>query len=610
LVSARWQAGDRIASRWHVHDVLRGPYGVVYVVYDDELGEIFAAKALSDALLESDRIIAHRLKKEALPWMKLERHQNVVKARFIHSIDGCPLLFLEYICGTNLGYWIGSSNLMDDPVMVLRFAIQFCDGMDYVQSQGGGAHRNIKPENCLITSHNVLKVTDFGLCKALDDSLAMGADDMRAPNRARTRADLIGLAYGHRPGDHPIGPAAGAFVAPEQFATSKHLDRRADIYAFGVLLFQMLTGHVPFAAETWREYERLHRTQTPPALPERYAFFSDVVQTCLAKEAPYRFTDFAAVRNQLMALYASLTGDAYTAAATEEDLEAEACGNQGAALTRFGRGREALALFERALELNPDAPSLWAHKAETLCQLGDSEEALVCHEVSIELDPMCTVAWYHRGVTLRVLERFTEALTCHERALELDPRCWQAWMDKGMVLAALGERKAEMACYDRVLELNPRYLPAWRNKAIALRLAGLSDREIACYDRILEIDAWDEDAWYNRGIAFGSEGRYQQELACYDHILQFNPGSERAWTNRGIVLGEMGDTREELHCYDRALTINNTYTQAWFNKGVALANSERFEEALTCLMGAQRLGHPKAARTIATLQMEPGDNPG
>ncbi len=606
-MSDKWQAGDRIANRWRVHDVLPGPCGAVYVVYDEELSEVFAAKALSDTLLKSDRILAHRLKKEALPWMKLEQHQNVVRTRFIHNENGCPLLFLEYIRGTNLAQWIGSSNLIDNPVMVLQFAIQFCDGMDYAQSNGVGAHRNIKPENCLITADNVLKVTDFGISRALDDTLAQGIDDARAPVRARTRADLVELVRRHRPGQLPIGFPAGAFMAPEQFASSKHVDSRADIYAFGVLLFQMLTGKLPFVAASWREYEQLHRTKAPPPLPEKYAFFSDVVRTCLAKEAPYRFTDFAAVRKPLADLYASLTGQACFVSASGEELEAGACENQGTALMRFGRGREALAQFEHALELNPDMPSLWAHKGETLCMLGESDEALVCHEVSIELDPKCTAAWYRHGVTLRMLERFTESLACHEHALELDPRCWEAWIDKGLVLAALGQRKAELECYDRVLELNPRFLAAWRNKAIALRLSGLSDREIACYERILEIEPWNEDAWYNKGIAFGSLGRYQHELECYDRILEFNPGSERAWTNRGIVLGELGNFNEELKCYDRALTINSSYTQAWFNKGVALANSERTEEALICLSGAQRLGHPKAAGTIAALRREPGN---
>ncbi len=460
---ARWQAGDAIAGRWHVHDVLAGPFGVVYVVFDGESGEVFAAKAFSDVLLQWDRILPHRFKKEALQWLKLGHHQNLVHPRFIRSVDGCPLLFFEYVCGTNLGQWIGTANLTDDPVMVLRLALQLCDGLEFAQSNGIGAHRNIKPENCLITPQHVLKITDLGLSKALDDSLIAASVDARVVVRARTRADLAELVHGRRAEDGQTGAATAIYLAPEQFAGSKHVDRRADIYAFGVLLFQMVTGTLPFVATSWMEYERLHKTQQPPLLPQRHQLFGEVIYGCLAKDAPRRFTDFAAVRQQLAQLYRSLTGQTYARPLEDDDLEAEDRDIQGLGLLRFGYLRQALGSFECALELSPDHPVLWAHKGEVLRQLGQCDEALVCHQVSLELDSKCAAAWYHRGLALCALQRFSEALASHERALELDPRCWQAWMDKGLTFAALGQRTAELACYDRVQELNPRHVPARRN---------------------------------------------------------------------------------------------------------------------------------------------------
>ncbi len=453
---ARWRAGDTIAGRWHVREVLVGPYGVVYVVFDGESGEMLAAKTFSDVLQQWDRILPHRLKKEALPWLKLGRHQNLVQPRAIYSVEGCPLLFMEYVSGTHLGQWMGAPSLTDDPAAILRLALQVCDGLEFAQSNGIGAHRGIKPENCLITSQCVLKVTDPGLARAVDDSLIAVAGDMRRGVRARTRGDLAELVHGRRAEDRRYGVAAAAYLAPEQFSGSKHIDQRADIYSFGVLLFQMATGALPFTAESWAEYERLHRTQDPPPLPPAQRLLGDVIQTCLAKEPPRRFTDFAAVRRQLAQLFRSLTGETYAPPLDGDELEAEACDNQGLGLLHFGYVREALGAFERALEFSPDHPVLWAHKGEALRQLGQSEEALVCHQVSLELDSKCVAAWYHRGLALRVLERFNEALVCHERALELNPRYWQAWMDKGLTLAALGERGAELACYDRVRELNPR----------------------------------------------------------------------------------------------------------------------------------------------------------
>ena len=457
MILARWRTGDTIAGRWHVREVLAGPYGVVYIVFDNEAGEVLAAKTFSDALLHWDRILPHRLKKEALPWLKLGHHQNVVRPRFMHSVDGCPLLFMEYVCGTHLGQWIGSTCLIDDSAMILRFALQLCDGLEHAQSNGIGAHRDVRPENCLITPERVLKVTDPGLSRALDDSLIAAAGDARSAVRIRTRADLVELVHGRRTEDCQHGVAAAAYLAPEQFAGSKHVDRRADVYAFGVLLFQMVTGKLPFVAASWTEFEQLHKTREPPRLAQRHQLFAEVIQTCLAKEAPRRFTDFAAVRWHLAQLYRSLTGETHASPLEGDELEAEDCDSQGLGQLRFGYLRQALGSFERALELSPDHPVLWAHKGEALRQLGQSDEALICHQVSIELDSKCVAAWYHRGLALRVLERFSEALACHERALELDPRCWQAWMDKGLTFAALGQRQAELACYDRVLELNPRH---------------------------------------------------------------------------------------------------------------------------------------------------------
>ncbi len=452
-----------IADRWHVREVLAGPYGVVYVVFDGETGEVLAAKTFSDALLHWDGILPYRLKKEALPWLKLGHHRNVVQPRFIRSIDGCPLLFMEYVCGTHLGHWIGSTALVDDPAMILRFAIQLCDGLEHAQTNGIGAHRDIRPENCLVTAQRVLKVADPGLSRALDDSLIAAIGDARSSSRARTRVDLAELVHGRRSEDGGCGLAAAAYLAPEQFAGSKHVDLRADIYAFGVLLFQMATGNLPFSGSSWTEFELLHKTLEPPPLPQRHQLFASVIQTCLAKEAPRRFTDFAAVRRHLKQLFRMLTGEDYISPLDGEEIEAEDWDNQGLGQLRFGYLRQALGSFEHALELSPDHPVLWAHKGETLRRLGQSDEALICYQVSLELDSNCVAAWYHRGLALRVLERFSEALACHERAIELDPSCWQAWMDKGLTLAALGQRQAERACYDRAKELNPQYGSVWRN---------------------------------------------------------------------------------------------------------------------------------------------------
>jgi serine/threonine protein kinase len=150
--------------------------------------------------------------------------------------------------------------------------MQFCDGMSYVLSMGVSVHRDIKPQNCLITQENDLKVTDFGLAKVFDDTKLV------EPSWQGTECLSIGLTR--------TGVAAGTctHMAPEQFEDSKRVDVRADVYSFGVMLYQMATGSLPFVARTPEEYEQLHRQHSAPALVGHMSMLDAIVARCLAKD--------------------------------------------------------------------------------------------------------------------------------------------------------------------------------------------------------------------------------------------------------------------------------------------------------------------------------------
>src|SRR6266699_921902 len=124
-----WQVGDQIQSRWEIFKILEGGAGIVYVVYDHAFREPFAAKTFRDEVFAASPLIADRFVREALAWTRLDVHPNLTQARMLESIDGKPFLFLEYVSGGDLGSWIGRPRLTEDLLRLLRFAIQFCDGM-------------------------------------------------------------------------------------------------------------------------------------------------------------------------------------------------------------------------------------------------------------------------------------------------------------------------------------------------------------------------------------------------------------------------------------------------------------------------------------------------
>lgn len=161
-----WKIGDRIRDRWEIHRIMQGGMGVIYVVYDHEWETVFAAKTFRDEVFAHSPLIAEHFFKEALIWVNLDAHPNIAEAQFVTEIQGKPFLFLEYVSGGDLSGWIGNLRLTEDLQQVLRFAIQWCDGMTYAFSKGITAHRDIKPQNCLVTKDATVKVTDFGLAKA------------------------------------------------------------------------------------------------------------------------------------------------------------------------------------------------------------------------------------------------------------------------------------------------------------------------------------------------------------------------------------------------------------------------------------------------------------
>lgn len=306
-----WRIGERIENRWEIHDILGGPgrsgMGVVYVVYEHEFHAAYAAKTFQDAVIAGSRPFAERFRQEALTWVNFDAHENVTEAHFVYNIAGKPYLFLEYVEGGDLGRWVGTPRLTEDLPQVLRFALQFCDGMTHALSKGVTAHRDVKPQNCLITQDKTLKVTDFGLAKLFDGDAPA---EMPQP-------------HGARPGLSRTGAAAGTatHMAPEQFDDAKHVDVRADIYSFGVMLFQMLTGALPFEGRNFVEFRGLHEGQPAPSLGGRLSRFNPLVQRCLAKEPSRGHRTFAEVREELARLYEALTNEMAPSPATGAALD-------------------------------------------------------------------------------------------------------------------------------------------------------------------------------------------------------------------------------------------------------------------------------------------------
>jgi len=238
------EIGSRIGAYRVIGTIGRGGMGGVFEVEDDA-GMRFALKSpVMDVGSSSD--VTRRFAREANA-LRLLEHPNLVAAHDVFVEAGQLFLVMERVVGRTLGKALAQGRL--EPRQALVFTRQILEGVGHAHARGL-VHRDLKPENVLLAPMNGwerVKIIDFGLVKLLGDvAAAFGA-------AALTRT---GLVFG-----------TPAYMAPEQ-ALGRLVDGRADLYATGVLLFEMLVGTAPFRDPDPYVMMRLHAKAPLPSLRE------------------------------------------------------------------------------------------------------------------------------------------------------------------------------------------------------------------------------------------------------------------------------------------------------------------------------------------------------
>ena len=575
---ATFKKGDFIGQKYEVFDVLgEGACGIVYLVYSHETKSAHALKTFRDEYLE-DVTTRERFKKEAQVWIDLERHPYLVRAHFVDEISDRLFIAMEHIAPDDEGLNTLEGYLRRRPpdmAQTLRWAIQFCHGMEWAFSKGIKAHRDIKPANIMISTDKTVKISDFGLAGFIGISKAFSGIKINPQRNISGEAyqTMKGSAFGTPP-----------YMPPEQFENAAGCDERSDIYSFGVVLYQMASGgKLPFlpdmsessGANVFNDWYMLHCKATVPRLKSP---LFPIIFRCLEKKPINRYFSFKELRRDLEVLLKKQTGEVVKLPERKE-LGAWEWNSKGVSLCHLGKSAEAIACYDNALQLNSRDAKAWNNKGVALGGIGKYQEAIACYDKALEINPIYAYAWSNKGAPLGRLGKYQEAIACYDRALEINPRYAEAWNKKGSVLSNLGKDQEAIVCYDKALEINPRDARTWYSKGVALGGLGKYQEAIACYDKALEINPRDARTWLHKGAALENLGKYQEAIACYDKALEINPMETEAWNNKGNALRKLGKYQEAIACYDRALAINPRYAGAWYNKGVAEEEIGRGQDA-------------------------------
>lgn len=429
-----------------------GGMGSVYLAHYRDWGLSLAVKSPRPDLL-SEETDKERWLLEAQTWIDLGVHPNIVRCWFIREHRGIPLLFLDYVAGGSLKEAIDQRRFgLGNWGKFLDLAIQACDGLAHAHDSGI-VHRDVKPANFLLDDEGRLYVTDFGLVKL------QGSAEESSEERD------FDVEY-YEGGLTSTGTVLGTpnYCAPEQWLQGD-VGTSADLYALGVVLYEMCVGQLPFEAGPGPlglgqllSKVLTEEPQPPrllqPSLPEP---LEAIILKLLAKEPEDRPASAHDLRDQLTDIYYRVTGSTYPRPRPKPvEAVVDVLNNKAVSLYSLGRPEPAEETWHEALHLDSLHPDvvynrgliLWREGEQTAYDLlntlrqvrltyarsalhcglahlwtGEWEAAEQHLSEAATLSELATgsLVWRFLGDARMGLERFAEAEAAYQTALTINP---------------------------------------------------------------------------------------------------------------------------------------------------------------------------------------------
>lgn len=276
-----------------VNDIIDGKYEILSKIGSGGTSIVYKARRLSDGFIVAIKVVRDELedideherhfRHEAEALAKMS-HRNVRRILAVGQWNGSLYMVTEYIDGKTLKDIIAQNGPLS-PKKAVDYALQIAAGMEHAHMKNI-IHRDIKPQNILVSNDGTVKIVDFGIARVL------------SPQTTRTMGgkDVVGSVH---------------YISPEQ-ARGSHVDSRTDIYSFGVLLYEMFTGRVPFEGDEAVSIAMKHVNQLPEAPqsvnPAISRGINDIILKCMQKEPAKRYQTASELREDLLLYVANPEG--------------------------------------------------------------------------------------------------------------------------------------------------------------------------------------------------------------------------------------------------------------------------------------------------------------
>ncbi|MBX3171768.1 MAG: protein kinase [Candidatus Eremiobacteraeota bacterium] len=519
------QLGQVLDHRYDVKELVgRGGMGTVYRVRDWDWNVDLAVKVPARHLI-SDWVAKERFLLEAQTWIELGVHPHIVQCWFVREYEGSPLVFMDYLPAGSLKEWREQGKIAPgDWEVILDLMIQATAGLGYAHEQGL-VHRDVKPANLLMREDGRLCVTDFGLVKVTDLSSS-------APSAAELEKILADLEARGLDEESLTLTRTGTLLgtpeygAPEQWMAAGNVGIQADIYALGIILYELCAGRRPFDDGVKKVSAAImlgEHLMTPapdprqfrPEIPERLAA---LCLRCLAKDPLQRPASMQELREELAALYQDCGGRPYPRPAPRAGTQrADALNNKAVSFWNLGFGQRAFDAWREAAKLDGLHPETVYNKTLVQWRLAQIDDAEVMQRLTqvkttyphlgtylgyflLEqgdaqtaeqeirqalVNPLAArqgTAWRALGDARMYLEQYTPAAEAYQQALRRMPDDRQA--SARLEMARQNQRQLDRVLFPRT---TPRLVLEKRSAVAAVALSPEGDQAAHWADDTLEL---------------------------------------------------------------------------------------------------------------------------